>query len=460
MYRSIEIWSILFLVMVLVIGSGSRACGQSQQVTISGNIIQIDGVQKPLVGFTFIGRLNPSSCASSLQSNAWNRWGTNSSADLIQARDTYHANTIRIQVAQAALYDSTGALDPSFVSQYITSVADATALIRSLGLVAEISMQWETSQSGNNRICDDYGNMGAVLNGVPDTNTDHAWAALLTSAAWTHNTSTGTTMNLANDKGVVLEMYNEPGLGGTCGQSTQWSVWNTNLQARINWLRGYDTLGNPISGDPLTDTHALIVPGLAQDHQLDATAFGYDALSSHLLVDTIPSPASASLIYAMHSYPATTPSSGSSCYVGEYTSDDWMRWFGNQAQNGTVPILISEWYTGSVTGTNCQDGQPVGTAPGVTPVRIPYGHNWNDSYESYEISPAFMTWLSTAGPIKDGVGTPLSLSGVFNFDTAGMIVTDFSSYNPTTFNPSTFTCGVSPKQGPGADIQSYFNAVH
>jgi hypothetical protein len=399
----------------------------TMNVSTSGNRILLNGVNGTLKGFTFVGLLNPTTCAGNFYGNAWTNW---SAAELLAAKNTYYANTARIQVNEDLLYDSTGNLDPALTSGYIVSVANAVALVRSVGLAAEVSMQWEQGVTGAN-ICDSQGNTGAVLGGVPGTNTDKAWTNLLTSAAWTGNTSqTAAAVNFNNDAGVMLELFNEPSLGSIAGTTSDWSTWQSNLQLRMNTIRAVGA------------TNVLIVPALNGDQILDTTYIGNSSVASYLLYDPL-----NTLIYAVHPYPKVK-SCCSGINIGEFSPQDWLRWWGDMVPKISAPIMVTEWFTGGASSCWDINNQPT------PPVPIG-GYAYTDSPT---IASQFTAWLATSGP----GGSAMSFSGAWPFDSPGYITQDLTTYTPTFFDTH-FACGVQVQgtagytyEGPGQLIQTYF----
>jgi hypothetical protein len=412
------------LLICVVFFTGAIASVSGQSVSISGNQILINGVPGTLKGFTFIGRLTPTSCGSQTDVTAWNNW---SAAELKAARDAFHTNTVRMQVSLSYLDPQSPVYSPTYVQQ----IDDSVALARSLGMIAVVSMQWQSW----NVICN-----APQINGQPDAATDRAWAALLSSNDWTSNsTYTSTPVNFNHDGGVVLEVFNEPGLGGACGTAAEWSTWQSNLQLRVNNIRAVGFTGS------------LIIPGLYQDHLLDGTYFGGLSVASYLLTDP-QSSTSPQLIYAMHPYPA---SHGTTCTVGGFSAMDWNRWFGNVAKTLSAPVVVSEWFTGGAFGKLCFDPSHQPSPP------LPPGYSSPTNFFTPTMAQDFVNWLATAGPNN----STMSLLGAWPFDEAGYIIQDFTSYAPTFFDAN-FACGVKVQgangqtyEGPGAVLQSFF-AVH
>jgi hypothetical protein len=341
-------------------------------VAVSGKVIDINGAQATLNGFTFIGITNPTSCADSTFSLAYDNWAgispgvTTGAEELQHANGTFHANTVRFQVALDLLYEPSGEgyISQSYIDSYITAVANAVALARSKGFAVIVSMQWESQASGKS-VCDDDGNIGATLDGNPtDDHADLAWAALLGSSAWQNN-STGTNFN--DDTGVLLEIYNEPSMGSKCATATDWTDWETPLQA----------LATDIRNDGAKNV--LIVPGMSTDKTLDGTNFASSGGESivtagAMLSDsTMPTP---QLAYAMHPYPE--PTSGS-CTLGFFSNQDWNAYFGDVSLNPSfqAPVVITEWYTGGIDPSFCW----ANTSPSPMPYGYAAGHQgrWADA---------------------------------------------------------------------------------
>ena len=411
---------------------GIPAWAQITSVSVSGDQILINGTPGTLNGFTFVGRVNSTSCAGTFYGPAWNSW---SEAELLAARDTFHANTIRIQVNQDLLFEPASQnFNSTVINNYITNVANAVALVRSLGMVAEVSMQWEDAGSS---VCDGPApnHKGITLSGAPDANTDSAWDALLESNAWTANTSqSATPQNFNLDSGVIIELYNEPQLGRIQGAASDWTTWQMNLQARLDNVRNTGA------------RNVVVVAALKADHMLDATHLGGYSALSYLLTDPL-----NSLIYAMHPYPELDTDA-----IGEFSELDWSRWWGDLVPTLNAPMLASEWYTG-VEGTGeCWD-----TVTPKQPSPTPNGYTAPTNFSSPVLAATFLSWLETAGPN----GMPISITGVWPFDSPGYIVQDLTTFAPTFFD-SNFACGKQVTgvngemtyEGPGTAVQSYFGS--
>ena len=119
----------------------------------------------------------------------------------------WHANSVRLQVSQGALeYEYENGL-----SAYTTMVRSAIAQARAAGLIVFLATQSETYG------CTPYEN--GALQKLPDVHTQHAWAQLLNST-------------LTSDKGIVLEIFNEPDTNTACNTGlpypeANWTDWAT-----------------------------------------------------------------------------------------------------------------------------------------------------------------------------------------------------------------------------------------
>jgi hypothetical protein len=428
---------------------------QSPSVTgvfINGTTIELTTTAQPqqtpgtLRGFTFVGQLLSaadvtydanhldSPCGSSYgdKTQALDKyhaallWGTN---ELTAARDTYHANDVRIMVNEAYLAPSNGAYDKT--GAYAAQIAAAVQTVRNLGMAAVVVMQWEHWDLACNGSKLDNG-------GIPGTETDAAWNTLLNAPGWTYDTDTG----------VVLEIYNEPELGSTCGTVDDWTGWQTNMQARIDNVRG------------LGSANVLLVPSIASDTVLDGTPNGGVAATDYLPSDPLITPMGMGpqLAYAVHPYPGPHMIRSQTCVSGGLTKHDFNQFFGNLAgQSGAfpAPIVLSEWgVTGNPVGPACYDANH-------QPATVPPGDPTPGSYSTRTIAQDLMAWLPTAA---QGKNSSMSLLGAWQFDVKNYIVQDPADEKPTFFDGN-FACNTlvdgylnyKTYEGPGVALQTFFN---
>ncbi|MFA7657793.1 cellulase family glycosylhydrolase [Acidithiobacillus thiooxidans] len=116
----------------------------------------------------------------------------------------WHANTVRFNLSQGALqYEYTHGL-----SAYTDMVRNVIEQTRSAGLIVILCMQTERYS------CTPYEDGG--LQKLPDLRTEQAWKQLLDS-------------RLTHDKGVILEVFNEPSTTRACADGTfrhpDWKSW-------------------------------------------------------------------------------------------------------------------------------------------------------------------------------------------------------------------------------------------
>ena len=150
----------------------------------------------------------------------------------LQAAVNDHANLIRFQVSEYGLDPS----NPEYSPGYVTSIENGIEMARSLGLYAIVSLQSESAAG-----------LAASANRCPFPD-----AGALTD--WNELASM-----FGDDKGVMFELYNEPGGVATAAGWTQWlnggpvvygsqigdSCTAVGMQQLINQIRA-DGAGNVI----------------------------------------------------------------------------------------------------------------------------------------------------------------------------------------------------------------------
>jgi hypothetical protein len=431
----------------------------NMKVSVSGNRILINGSPGSLFGWTFVGINNTTACAASYYAVPWLDWQSYASNELEIAKKM-GANTVRFQVALDLLYEPAGQnfdSNHTIMPAYLNTVGNAVALARSKGMAVIVSMQWEGGTSGKS-ICDGEGpanggkgNYGATLSGNPAPTSDNAaaaWKALLTSSAWTENTSKGVRHNFNNDSGVLLQIYNEAQPGTIAGAASDWQAWQNALQPLVIAIRGYGA------------NNVLIVPALHTQKVLDATSYGGQSVASYMLSDTR-SP--NRLIYSVHPYPAV--SNAGSIHIGYFNTQDLNNYFGDVANTLSAPVMITEWVTTGGYWKRCWDT----TTPKQPSPMPPNYTQYSPNTTSVDITNMFIKWLAAAGP----GGTPMSITGTA-FEEFGYWLQDPSAtnlangvYTPTNFagqTDSNFKCGTmvvgsdgnKTYPGPGQDLSNYF----
>jgi hypothetical protein len=199
----------------------------------------------------------------------------------------------------------------------------------------------------------------------------------------------------AGDHGVMFELYNEPGIATTAAGWQTWLSGGPVVQpGGISCLAvGMQSLINEIRGDGATNV--IIVPGLNNETSLA----GMPALTDPA------NPSAPQLAYGVH-YP-----------LSQGPSTVWDAAFGRFSAR--APVIVTEWDENSTTA--CVPNSPSESA-------------------------LLLDYLAAK---------QIGIVG-FAFDLPGTIISDYSSYAPTTFD--SFACGV-PGSGPGALLFGDFAAI-
>lgn len=270
------------------------------------------------------------------------------SAGELQTAVDDHADTIRFQVSEYGLDPQ----DPLYSPAYVQEVTNAVELARGLGLTVIVSLQAE-SPAGSYTGCP-----------LPDSGAERVWQELAPV--------------FSGDPGVMLELFNEPGLSDT---PYDWQLWENGG----TWVQDNAQICQEVGMQTLIDNiraagadNVIIVPGLAGETTLQ----GMPTLSD-------PSnPANPQLAYGIH-YPSLT--GGSTL---------WDRQFGNFS--ATAPVIVTEWYATSIH--DCISTEPARAA-------------------------LLLDYLASK---------QIGMIG-YAFDVPGTIIQDWS-YAPTTY--ANFACGV------------------
>jgi hypothetical protein len=159
-------------------------------MAVSGNHLLKDGVRFMPRGFNTIGTLTPAWCNDGMGVAARTHFGA---TELDTAKNSWHANTIRMQVSQRGLSDP--ALTSAQVSAYLQEIEDHVALARSKGFVVILSMQDQSIGCGD-------------THPLPSNQTVAAWKRLAPAFASSHY--------------VMYELFNEPENDTSAADWTQW----------------------------------------------------------------------------------------------------------------------------------------------------------------------------------------------------------------------------------------------
>ncbi len=251
-----------------------------------------------------------------------------------------HADLVRFQVSEFGLDPQGPLYSPAYVQEVVGAVQEA----RSLGLAVIVSLQAQPP-AGEPERC-----------GLPDAGAERAWNNIAPM--------------FAGDRGVMFELYNEPGVAATPAGWIQWRSGGLVIYPGGSCLAiGMQALISDIR--TRAPDNVLIVPGLAAEQSL---AGRYPLTDPAHRRDP-------QLAYGVH-YP--TLSRGSTA---------WDQMFGNAS--ASVPVIVTE-FNGNST-TNCVPNTPA-------------------------VAQLLMNYL---------VSKQIGIVG-FAFDLPGTIVQD-SSYTPSTF---------------------------
>lgn len=209
----------------------------------------------------------------------------------------WYVNTVRFQVSQGALqYEHANGL-----SAYADMVRRVVAQARAAGLITILSMQSQPLG------CTPYQN--GVIQKLPDTLTEQAWAQLLNST-------------LTSDAGVVLEVFNEPATNIACNTGLPWP--------NVNWTDWATGCGADPKQGMLTVGQYLRT--LAPNNVL---AFDADASAVSFAGFVVPSGMPSNSVYTVHPYSYVESSESASINV-------WDSRFGGFEQSGHA-VIATEW---------------------------------------------------------------------------------------------------------------------
>ena len=209
----------------------------------------------------------------------------------------WHANTVRIHVSQGALqYEYAHGL-----SSYTDMARSVIAQARAAGLIVIVDMQAEIYGCTP----DENGNMQKL----PDINTEQAWEKILNST-------------LTNDKGVILEVFNEPDASVACNLGTytqpDWNAWETGCGSEPD--QGMLTVGQYLRA--LAPNNVLFFNGQGVD-------FGFDGF-------VVPASMPSNSAYTVHPFDYVANSSDTA------SISSWDTSFGNLEQSGHA-VVVTAW---------------------------------------------------------------------------------------------------------------------
>lgn len=256
----------LGLMLALISGVALSA---ERGISVRGTTFIKDGMPWIPKGFTMVAFVAPEHVLSPAYKNARASYGE---GILDQAR-SLGADVLRFQVSQVGLDPQSQVFDPNYRQQVI----DAVRLARSKGFSVIVSMQWEPPSG---------------LKGQPQMPSD------ITRRAWGHLVDA-----FANDRYVMLELFNEPGMWESTASA--WPTWKSGMQSLVDEVRNKGA------------QNTLLLDGLRGAHYLQ----GAPGISDRM----------HRIAYAVHPYIDDK----------DHGLSDWVRDFGRFAKDH--PVMVTEW---------------------------------------------------------------------------------------------------------------------
>jgi Cellulase (glycosyl hydrolase family 5) len=287
--RSAFRWAYLIgaAALIVVYFAASRPAGATGDISVENTTILRDGHPWVAKGVTLVGRVSPAGLAMTPDfQEARNSFGP----DELSRAKAFGVDLIRFQISQ-------GGTDPQsriYSPAYIKEVQASVKLARDMGFSVIVSLQAEKT-SGLDEL------------GMPGQKALRAWGTLAPL--------------FANDRGIMLELFNEPSPNGPdTTPSHDWESWKNGMQPLVDEIRH------------LQARNVLIADGLFWSKVLKGAPSLNDPISP--------------VVYAVHPY------------YSKYLRDraDWDENFGNFA--ATHPVIATEWNAGS-DKKNCTPGTPL-----------------------------------------------------------------------------------------------------
>ena len=194
-------------------------------------------------------------------------------------------------------------------------VRSAIAQARAAGLIVFIAMQTQTYG------CTRYEN--GAIQALPDVHTQHAWAQLLNSRPNGPPSDPGIALRpIASDKGIVLEIFNEPATNKACNTGLPypeavWTDWATGCGTEPN--QGMLPLAQYVR--KLAPNNVLVIDG----DRAAGTFAGF----------VVPSGMPSNSAYTVHPYDYVAGSVSASISL-------WDSRFGDFEQSGQA-VIVTEW---------------------------------------------------------------------------------------------------------------------
>jgi hypothetical protein len=269
----------------LALGLAATAALAEGAVSVEGNRFLRDGRPWVAEGVTLVGRVSPDREADEVPAYAAAR--ARFGPGLLGEIRRYGADTVRYQVSQGGLDPRSPIHDPA----YRDEVLEAVALARGAGFTVILSMQ----AHGPSGMHD--------ASGRPSQGTRRAWRAILGE--------------IGHDRGVMLELYNEPGPRDRNAKS--WAIWQADAQGLIDFVRGRGA------------SNVLLVDGMRAGHYLGGSPRLHDPAGQ--------------LGYAVHPYLVRI----------NRTRAQWDKNFGDFARDH--PVMATEFNARSANGY-CRESFP------------------------------------------------------------------------------------------------------
>lgn len=191
----------LALCLAMAAATPGRAAGE---VAIEGNRFYRDGAPWVAEGVTLVGLVAPEGRVGRNRPNFAAARAAFGPGTLEAIRD-YGADTIRYQVSQAGLDPKSTIHDPAYRDEVLAAIRAA----REAGFTVIVSMQWQGPSGKKDPV------------GVPSDTTRRAWRAILPA--------------IAEDRGILLEVFNEPAIRGD--GPADWKRWTATTQPLVDMLR-------------------------------------------------------------------------------------------------------------------------------------------------------------------------------------------------------------------------------
>jgi endoglucanase len=260
------------ILISLIVGASTFAAA-NDDITVAGSSLLLNGRSWIARGVTIAGFSAPYAVTTQNYRVGHDRFGP----ALLKRAAEFGADLIRFEVSQPGLNPNS----VIYSTTYLDDTMSAIGLARSQGFLVIISMKWFKASGLNNQP------------NMPSDSTARAWDSIIAK--------------VADDPGILLELFNEPGLyvqtpGG-------WSIWAQTMQSLIDHVRAAGA------------RNVLIIDGLGWAHDLTGAPPLADALSK--------------LVYGIHPY----------LEKGNRTPAEWEARFGRFAE--THPVIVSEWNASS-----------------------------------------------------------------------------------------------------------------